>query len=162
MTPVVDELLISIRPNYADAIFDGSKAVEVRRKIPSIAPGARLWIYVTMPVGQVRGFARVAKIVEGDPNTVWRVCGSRTGLAQKDFFDYLHGSAKAYGIVLQQVEIGRPVSIAEMKTLRANFHPPQVITRLSIAEAEGLCEYTFPARAGKVASMAPIYANSAN
>jgi hypothetical protein len=31
-----------------------------------------------------------------------------------------------------------------LKTLRANFHPPQVITRLTIAEAKGLQRYLFP------------------
>lgn len=145
MTSVDDEILISIRPNFADAIFNGSKTVEIRRKIPTIQLGARLWIYVTKPVGEVRGIARVTDIVEGDPDAVWHACGSRTGLVRSDFDDYLDGSAKAYGLVLQEVRAGRPASMVVLRTLRANFHPPQVITRLTIAEAQGLQRYLFPA-----------------
>lgn len=138
MTSVDDELLISIRPSFADAIFNGSKTVEIRRRIPSIEIGVRLWIYVTKPVGEVRGVARVAEIIKGDPDVVWRACGPRTGLSRSDFDDYLDGSATAYGIALRDVEVGRPVSMAALKMLRPNFHPPQVITRLTGAEAEGL------------------------
>lgn len=145
MTSVDDELLISIRPSFADAIFNGSKTVEIRRRIPSIKLGVRLWIYVTKPVGEVRGVARVADIIKGEPDVIWHACGSRTGLSRSDFDDYLDGSATAYGIVLRDVEVGRPVSIAALKMLRPNFHPPQVATRLTGAEAEGLRRHFLPA-----------------
>jgi len=145
VTSVDDDILISIRPSFAGAIFDGSKTVEVRRKIPPIKLGVRLWIYVTRPVGEVRGVARIAEIVEGDPDAVWRACGSQTGLVRADFYNYLNGSAKAYGLVLRKVKIGRPASMEALKALRAGFHPPQVITRLTAAEAEGLDRHLFPA-----------------
>lgn len=144
MTSVEDDRLISIRPSFAAAIFNGSKTVEVRRKIPPIKPGIRLWIYVTKPVGEVRGIARVAEIIEGDPDAVWSTCGPRTGLARADFDDYLAGSAKAYGLVLQEVEVGYPASIEALRGLRTGFHPPQVITRLTATEAQGLYEHLFP------------------
>lgn len=144
MASVDDDILISIRPSFADAIFNGSKTVEIRRRIPPIKPGARLWIYVTKPVGEVRGVARVREVIEGDSDAVWRACGSRTGLMRSDFEAYLDGSATAYGIVLQDVEIGRPISMATLKTLRAGFHPPQVVTRLTSEEADALQRHSFP------------------
>lgn len=144
MTLADDEILISIRPSFADAIFNGFKTVEIRRKIPAIKLGARLWIYVTKPVGEVRGAARVIDVVEGSPDAVWRACGSRAGLTRSDFRDYLDGSTKAFGLVLREVKVGLPVSMVTLKTLRANFHPPQVIARLTIAEARALQRRVFP------------------
>ncbi|MBE1528967.1 putative transcriptional regulator [Sphingopyxis sp. OAS728] len=144
MTSVDDELLISIRPSFANAIFNGSKTVEIRRRIPPIKLGARLWIYVTKPVGEVRGVARVSEIVEGTPDDVWRACGPRTGLVKPDFDNYLRGSTKAYGLILREVEVGRPISMSALKELRAGFHPPQVITRLTPTEASGLEQHFFP------------------
>jgi predicted transcriptional regulator len=132
-----DDILISIRPNFAAAIFGGSKTVEVRRRIPSIKLGSRMWIYVTRPVGEVRGVARISGIVEGNADAVWRACGSQTGLARPAFYNYLDGSPKAYGIILEEVQIGRPASIEALRSIRAGFHPPQVITRLTATEAEG-------------------------
>jgi len=138
VTPVDDDLLISIRPAFADAIFNGSKTVEVRRKIPAVKAGARLWIYVTKPIGEVRGVARVTEIVEGDRDAVWQACGPRTGLTRHGFDDYLNGSTKAYGLVLREIAVGGPVPMTALKALRAGFHPPQVITRLTAAEAKEL------------------------
>lgn len=65
---------------------------------------SRLWIYVTKPVGEVRGVAPVTEIVEGNPETVWHACGPRTGLTRADFCRYLVGSTKTYGVVLDEVE----------------------------------------------------------
>ena len=144
MKSVEDDILISIRSSFADAIFRGSKTVEIRRRIPSIKVGTRLWIYVTKPVGEVRGVARVSDIVEGNPDGIWHACGMRTGLTRSDFHDYLDGSAKAYGLVLTEVKVGRSASMVILRTLRANFHPPRMTTRLSVAEAEGLQRYLFP------------------
>lgn len=144
MTPPENEVLISIRPSFANAIFQGSKTVEIRRRIPAIEPGARLWIYVTKPIGEVRGVARVAGIVEGDADAVWRACGLRTGLTRSDFDDYLRGSAKAFGILLKDVKIGQPISMVVLKEIRENFHPPQVITRLTIAESLLFQRHFFP------------------
>jgi predicted transcriptional regulator len=144
VTSVDDERLISIRPSFADAIFSGSKTVEIRRKIPSIKAGTRLWIYVTKPVGEVRGVAQVASIVEGEPNVVWRACGPQTGLARADFDNYLDGSAKAYGIILCAVKVGRPASMKTLNALREGFHPPQVIARLTATEAKSLYQHVFP------------------
>ncbi|WP_421850883.1 ASCH domain-containing protein [Novosphingobium sp.] len=140
----VDDVLISIRPRFADAIFNGAKTVEIRRKIPPMKLGSRLWIYVTKPVGEVRGIAWIADIIEGDHEAVWDACGSRTGLARADFNRYLHGSAKAYGLVLRDVEIGTPASMEALRELRPGFHPPQVVTRLTAPEAEGLQRHLFP------------------
>lgn len=144
MTSVDEELLISIRPTFANAIFNGSKTVEIRRRIPPIKLGTRLWIYVTKPVAEVRGVARVTDIISGNPEAVWRACGLQTALSQSDFDNYMDGSAKAYGLVLQEVQIGAPVPMAALKALRTGFHPPQVVMRLTAAEASMLKEQLFP------------------
>ncbi len=140
---LVDDALISIRPNFADAIFNGSKTVELRRKIPPISAGIRLWIYVTKPVGAVKGVAEVSEIIEGSPDEVWRACSERAGLDRLEFDAYFQGSEKAIGLVLTNVSSGVPASIELVKTLRPNFHPPQVITKLSPSEASGLRQYIF-------------------
>ena len=139
----VEDALISIRPIFADAIFNGSKTVELRRKIPPIAAGVRLWIYVTKPVGAVKGVAEVSEIIDGSPDDVWRACAGRAGLDRAHFDAYFHGSERAFGLVLRNVNSGVPAPIELLKTLRPSFHPPQVITRLSPSEASGLRQHIF-------------------
>jgi predicted transcriptional regulator/ribosomal protein S18 acetylase RimI-like enzyme len=51
----VRELLISIRREFAEEIFAGSKRFELRRRRPGIPPSTRCWVYVPLPVGAVLG-----------------------------------------------------------------------------------------------------------
>jgi predicted transcriptional regulator len=140
----VEDALISIRPGYADAIFFGTKTVELRRRIPPTTAGVRLWIYVTKPVGAVLGVAEVQEVIAGSPATVWEKCGGAAGLSREEFDQYFEESKTAYGLVLNNVRKGQPAKIDVLRQLRSNFHPPQVMTRLSAAEAERLKQHIFP------------------
>ncbi|MDE0040937.1 MAG: ASCH domain-containing protein, partial [Candidatus Poribacteria bacterium] len=70
----IQDALISIRPNFAEAILAGKKTVEIRRRIPALQVGTRLWIYATRPLGAIIGTAIVAKIIEGTPTELWKTC----------------------------------------------------------------------------------------
>lgn len=134
----VEDVLISIRPAYADAIFSGQKTVELRRRIPALKVGAQLWIYVTKPIGAVRGTAVVKGIFDGSPDFVWSEYGNATGLTRSAFDHYFEGSEKATALVMANVRTIEPVSIEMLRAMRPQFHPPQVLTRLSTHEAETL------------------------
>jgi predicted transcriptional regulator len=139
----VENALISIRPGYADAIFTGSKTVELRRRIPPISNGTMLWIYVTKPVGAVLGVAEVKEIVAGTPAEVWARCNGSAGLDRSEFDRYFDASESAFGLVLASVRKGLPATMDTLKKLRPGFHPPQVMTRLTDDEAESLNQHIF-------------------
>lgn len=132
----ISEAIISIKPNFAEAILSGDKSIELRRRIPQIATNARLWIYATLPVGAVVGSATVKRIIRGSPNEVWSKGGNQAGLNRASFDNYFDGAHEAIGIILSDVRRGRPVSIAKLRSIRSGFHPPQVIARISEAEAK--------------------------
>lgn len=131
----VEDVLISIRPNFAEAIFSGQKTVELRRRLPAIKKGARLWIYVTKPVGAVMGFAELNDIRVGDPAHIWAAEGASTGLTREQFDDYFEGSPTASALLLKSVKKSQPIPMALLREMRTNFHPPQVLTRLTEGEA---------------------------
>jgi predicted transcriptional regulator len=139
----VEDALISIRPGYADAIFSGTKTIELRRRIPPTAAGLRLWIYVTKPVGAVLGIAEVKEVIAGSPATVWEKCGDGAGLTRQEFDQYFESSKTAFGLVLSNVKKGVPATMDVLKLMRPGFHPPQVMTRLSAAEAKSLKLHIF-------------------
>ena len=133
-----ENLIISIRPTYAEAILSGVKTVELRRRIPSIEIGAKLWIYSTLPVGAVIGFAVVEDIIESTPEDIWRLYNRQAGIEQKYYDQYFIGSQKAVALLLGEVEKVNPVEINLLRTLRKSFHPPQVMLKLSEAETNSL------------------------
>lgn len=136
--PQFTEAVISIRPNFAEAILSGEKTVELRRRVPPIGVGTRLWIYATKPIGAVVGSAVVESIIRGSPSEVWKKCGGRTGVDRETFDVYFDEAELAIGLVLAEVRRGRPVPIEKLRSIRAGFHPPQVIARISDEEATSL------------------------
>lgn len=136
---VENDAIISIHPRYAHAILDGVKTIELRRRIPSISIGTRLWIYATRPVGAVIGIATVERIVRGEPEQIWVEFGHQAAIERPDYDAYFEGAQEAIGIVLAQVQRNaEQVEIERLRTLRDGFHPPQVIMWISECEAQSL------------------------
>jgi len=135
-----DEAIISIKPLFAEAILDGRKTVELRRRIPSVEVGARLWVYATRPVAAVVGIAMIDTISRGTPEAVWETYSDRIAIDRYDFDRYFEGASEAIGIRLSSVQRVHPISIERLRLWKKGFHPPQVLSRLSHAEAKGLLE----------------------
>lgn len=134
----VTDAIISIRPIFAEAILSGLKTVELRRRIPPIEVGTRLWIYATRPVAAVIGSAIVDQIIRGTPEYVWESCASGAGLGRRDFDAYFGGAAEAVGLTLTKVRRAKPIEMEQLRSVRNGFHPPQVIAKLTLAEAISL------------------------
>jgi predicted transcriptional regulator len=136
---VENDAIISIHPRHAYAILDGAKTIELRRRIPPLSVGTRLWIYATRPVGAVIGVATVERIVRDDPAQIWLEFGKQSGINQDDFDAYFDGSSVAIGLLLVDVKrSGEQVAIEQLRGLREGFHPPQVMMSISNHEAANL------------------------
>lgn len=134
-----NDAIISIRPSYAEAILEGVKTIELRRRIPAISVGTRLWIYATRPVGAVIGMATVERIVRGEPEEIWIKFGQQAGIRRPDYDAYFDGAEEAVGLILAEVQRSvKYVEIERLRTLREGFHPPQVIMWINSNEAQSL------------------------
>lgn len=139
---IPSEAIISIRPNFAEAILSGSKTVELRRRIPSLEVGTRLWIYATRPIGAVVGSAIVDAIIRGKPEVVWETYAEHAAILREEFDRYFEGSREAICISLALVQRAKPIEIEQLRLMRNGFHPPQVIARLSGGEARSLSAWS--------------------
>jgi predicted transcriptional regulator len=129
------DVIISIRPNFAEAIFSGVKTIELRRRVPQLPLGTRLWIYATKPAGAVLGCAVVDGVISGSLEEIWAASSEHAGVSRVEFDDYFAGSEKAVALRLVDVKRGQPVPIAKLQTIRPGFHPPQTIARISASES---------------------------
>lgn len=134
----IDEAIISIRPNYAKSIVAGTKTVELRRRIPPLDVGARLWIYATRPVAAVIAYVMVDNFFRGSPDTAWKIYSDRAGISREDFDQYFDGAAEAIVIELIGVRPVAHVGIEQLRHWKVGFHPPQVLSKITTNEAEGL------------------------
>ena len=119
-------VLMSIKPQYADLIFEGTKTIELRRRCPKVAIGDLILVYVSGPRMALVGAFEVGGIIEGPPALV---CGdwlAKACVTREVFMTYFTGCDQAYGIEIKrswQFE-----TATELKTLRrrkGGFCPPQ-------------------------------------
>ena len=127
----VDEAIISIHPKYVEAILRGEKTIELRRRIPNIQIGTRLWIYSTRPQAAIVGTAIVGEIHRESPSAIWKRWSTHMCVSQEAYDDYFHDSNVAIAICLTNVFKYRPIAIEQLRAIKPNFHPPQVIAKIS-------------------------------
>ncbi|NVO12974.1 MAG: ASCH domain-containing protein [Rhodoplanes sp.] len=132
------DAIISIRPNFADAILNGTKTIELRRRIPQIANGSRLWIYATRPTAAVVGVVTITDVDRAHPSEIWQRHKYEVGLDHASFKEYFHGAQEAVAISLEAAERVEPISMSKLRKIRDRFHPPQVLVRLTDSEARAL------------------------
>lgn len=114
---MVNGVLMSIKPAYADAIFAGTKTVELRRRRPSFKPGTRVLVYSSSPAKVIRGSFEAGDVIARDPDVLWDQVKTRAGVNRAAFDGYFDGCQTAYAI-----EVRAPKTIAP---IRLTIRPPQ-------------------------------------
>lgn len=125
--PKHPDIVISIKPEYAEAIKKKNKRVEIRRKFNKKWEGAYAMLYASKPAQEFFGEARISKIIEGSPNEIWRLFNSELGVDENKFFQYCYGVEKVSALVFSDIEIFRN-SILKCQVeilLNQELTPPQ-------------------------------------
>ncbi|RKZ73528.1 MAG: hypothetical protein DRQ57_14045 [Gammaproteobacteria bacterium] len=120
-------ILLSVRPKYADKIFERTKTVELRRIRPKLLEeGDLVLLYVSSPVQALTGAFKVDKIIEKPLKDLWRMVRKKAGITRQEFDNYYDGVSVGVGIFfkVQDVQqLDKPISLDILK--EQFFHPPQ-------------------------------------
>ena len=99
----MQNILISINPEYAEKILNGTKKYEYR-KIKCKKNIDKIIIYSTFPVMKVVGEAKVEEILEDTPENIWNKTKKYSGV-NKDFYKkYFNNKEKAIAYKLKDVK----------------------------------------------------------
>jgi len=117
--------MISIHPEYADAIFRGDKKVEFRKSnIPRHIE--HVVLYETSPERKITGYFSVKDIIEATPVDLWRRFSEVSGTTEEFFFKYYDLHNTGLGLLVDQVDIlQNPMSLDQAA---AGSKPPQSFT----------------------------------
>ena len=120
------DILVSVRPPFAEAIVAGLKTVELRRKFTEEAqPGSVLLIYSSSPTQAIVASAVIAGVRRLRLATLWRRFGEAACVEREFFYAYFDGLADGYAILLENVRpFQRRVKVSELER-RFGFVPPQ-------------------------------------
>ena len=131
----VVEALLAVHPEYATAMLHGRKTVEIRRRVPSLRPGTRLWLYATRPCSRIVGCVTVEMMTRASVHELWERFHACVLVDQSTFYSYFSGLAHGIALSLSSpVEID-PIPLAELSKVRVDFHPPRVLTFLTASES---------------------------
>ena len=129
--------VISIHPEHVTEIVARVKTVEVRTRNALLESGARLWIYATLPAGQISAVAEVLSTYRLSPSAAWDKFRDRMGLSRALYRSYVNGSELVTVIKLGGVTaLAEPLSLRSIRAAQAHFQPPQFLKRLR--KSEGL------------------------
>jgi len=137
MTMSDNILLLSIRPQYAEKIFGGTKTVELRRVRPRVEEGDRVLVYVSSPVKALVGVFRVNQVVERSPQELWGVVRREAGIEREAFEAYYDGASAGFGIFFSDVwQFSRPIELQSIRQQWSGFQPPQGYRYLKEGQAD--------------------------
>jgi predicted transcriptional regulator len=116
------QVVMSVHPQYAEAIMDGRKKVEFRKR--RLAEDVVVvWVYATAPVQRIVGYFEVGATITAAPQDLWRQFGSVGCVNRIDFDRYYATATLGAGIWIRRAaRLAVPMPIGEL--LPSGF-PPQ-------------------------------------
>ena len=135
---LLGDILVSIKPKYADQILAGAKLVEIRKRFSNRWVGCRAVLYSSSPQKALVGEATVRSVTFGNPREVWAQFGTSIGCSSAEFDAYVGTAAQISAIELGDViPYKQPVSLAQVSHLvQENLRPPQSFCDLRIDDKE--------------------------
>lgn len=120
------DVVFSIKPEYCNAIIEGRKTIELRRRFRATTPiGSTAFIYATSPVRALLGLAEIGEVQSCAPCDIWKRYSDRACIAREEFDRYFQGVDSGVAIELKHARrLRRPVDLNELRQ-RFSFEPPQ-------------------------------------
>ena len=116
-------VILSIKPEYCDAIGEGRKKYEFRRRVFRMEDQVDLvFMYATAPVSKIVGAFMIGRVIHGEPRNVWTKCKKGAGISEEKFFQYFQGVSEAHAIETKDAMTFRPV---DPRHRAPTFVPPQ-------------------------------------
>lgn len=118
-------VLLSIKPQFATKIFDGTKKFEFRKRIFKNSNINTVVVYASSPMQKVIGEFTFDEIIEENPEVLWEKTKKHSGIT-KDFFDaYFMNRDKAFAIKVKDTLVYKtPLDLIDFDL---NFAPQSFV-----------------------------------
>ena len=127
-----NNIIISIKPVYAELILDGRKKYEFR-KCGFTRSVVKSFIYSTKPVNKILGYFTFNKVLRGKTSDIWEICSEQAGITEEDYIKYYKMYKNAFAIKIDHVfRLNKPINpFDEIK----GFKSPRSFIYISKGEA---------------------------
>lgn len=98
-------VLLSIKPEFAYKIFDGTKKYEFRKQIFKDSSVKKVIVYSSSPEQKVIGEFKIDTILSDTPSAIWLQTRDYSGISQAFYDEYFRGRQNAYAIKIASTRI---------------------------------------------------------
>jgi predicted transcriptional regulator len=135
------DLLVSMKPRYAERILSGTKIVEIRKKFSEKWVGCKAVLYSSTPQQALVGEARVRSVSSGAPEDVWARFQTGLGCTSSEFSAYVGPAQVVSAIELDDIfPYKEPISLSQISHLlglEEDLRPPQSYCDLRLDKSQG-------------------------
>ena len=130
---LVDQAIISLKPQYMDLVLSGKKTVELRNRIVRMKPRTVIWIYATKPVGGIVALAELDSVVHDTPSAIWIRYEREMCIDREHFDSYINNRKSVSALILSSVrKLSHSLTLDWIRRSIGSFQPPQFYSRLSL------------------------------
>lgn len=99
------KVVLSIKPEFAEKIFEGSKKYEFRRAIFKNPNVTKIIVYASSPVKKVIGEFEIDKIISHDLETLWDKTKEFSGISKEFFLEYFTDREQGFAIKIKKAHL---------------------------------------------------------
>jgi len=116
------KILLSIKPEFAHKIFDGSKKFEFRRSIFRNKAVTSVVVYASAPISKVIGEFEIEKVHNKELNQLWKETKDLSGISREYYDLYFTGKEEGFAI-----QVKNPRLYSKARNLKEEYGmvPPQ-------------------------------------
>ncbi len=119
------KVLLSIKPQFAVKIFDGTKKFEFRKSIFKNTKINTVVVYASSPIQKVIGEFTFDEIMEENPEVLWEKTKKHSGITKEFFDEYFFNRDKAFAIrVKETTQYKKPMDLIDFDL---NFAPQSFV-----------------------------------
>lgn len=116
------KVVLSIKPEFAEKIFQGTKKYEFRRVMFKNPKVKKIVVYASSPIQKIIGEFEIEHIINHDIETLWSKTKKHSGISEDYFFEYFGDKEHGFAIKIKSTKRYRiPKCIRE----DFNLFPPQ-------------------------------------
>lgn len=125
------DILLSIKPKWADLILEGKKTVELRKQWTKSDDVGRIYLYSSSPVKKIVGWIELRQAVCEDVASLKLDSENESQVPSEDFDAYFSGHEKGWGLFIRKAVRINPVPLPVKR-------PPQNWMHLTASQSAGL------------------------
>src|SRR5450432_3349616 len=98
------KVILSIKPEFAEKIFEGTKKYEFRRAIFKNKQIEKVLVYASSPIKRIIGEFEIDRIISLDLLSLWNKTSEHSGITKDYFDDYFVNKDHGFAIKIKNIK----------------------------------------------------------